>query len=80
MSDVTGPNLQGPLLNGYRKLSDDEVAAANEVKRIASYVEKLVENMTSRVGVDQRAVAIARTELQTGFMWLTRAITKPTSF
>lgn len=70
----------GPLLNGYRKLSEEEVALANEVKRMGSYVELLVEKLTSRPGIDQRAIAIARTELQTGFMWLTRGITKPTSF
>lgn len=70
----------GPLLNGYRKLSEEEIALANEVKRMGSYVELLVEKLTSRPGIDQRAVTIARTELQTGFMWLTRGITKPTSF
>lgn len=81
MSDgsVSAPP-QGPLLNGYRRLSEEEIALGNEVKRMGSYVELLIEKLTSRPGIDQRAVAVARTELQTGFMWLTRAITKPTSF
>jgi hypothetical protein len=69
-----------PLLNGYRKLSEEEQALANEVTRIGSYVEQLIEKLTSRPGFDQRAVAIGRTELQTGFMWLKRGITKPTTF
>jgi hypothetical protein len=72
---------QGPLLNGYRKLTDEEVALSNEVKRVASYVELLVNKLVERGGaLDQRWVAEGRTDLQKGFMSLVRSVTKPTSF
>lgn len=40
----------------------------------------MIEKMQATDGLDQRAIAIAKTELQTGFMWLTRAIAQPESF
>lgn len=70
----------GPLLNGYRKLSEEELRLANEVKTMGSYVELLIDRLAARPDIDKRWVAIARTELQQGFMALTRAVTKPTSF
>lgn len=33
--------------------------------------------LAATVGTDPRALAIARTDLQTGMMWLVRAITRP---
>ena len=71
---------QGPLLNGYRKLSEEEVALANEVKRMGSYIELLVDKLRANPALDQRWVAEGRTDLQKGLMSLTRAVTKPTSF
>jgi hypothetical protein len=78
------PPTTGPLLNGYRKLTEQEQALANEVSRIGDYVELLIAKLTAASAVpgaiDQRALAIGRTDLQTGFMWLKRAVTKPTTF
>lgn len=71
---------QGPLLNGYRKLSDEEVKRANEIKTMGSYIELLVDKLRADPNADQRWVAEGRTDLQKGLMSLTRAVTKPTSF
>lgn len=71
---------QGPLLSGYRQLTDDEVALANEVKVIAAQVGFLVSKLMSRPDIDPRWVAEGRTDLQKGFMSLVRSITQPTTF
>lgn len=68
------------MLAGYRQLSEAEVAAANEVKALAAQVGHMVEKLSRCGDYDQRWVSIARTELQQGFMALTRAITRPTNF
>ncbi len=70
----------GPLLNGYNKLSDEQVKQANDIKTMASYVELLVNKRRVNPAADQRWVAEGITDLQKGFMSLTRAVTKPTSF
>lgn len=72
---------QGPLLSGYRKLTDAEVALANEVKLMAAHVSHLVDKLKARgESLDQRWVAEGRTDLQKGFMSLVRSITQPTTF
>jgi hypothetical protein len=52
----------------------------NAVKAHAEYIGTLVDNLTRDTEMDQRWVAIARTHLQQGFMALTRAVAKPTTF
>lgn len=70
-----------PQVAGYRQLSADEVALIEEIKVKAAEVGVLVERVQAATGlVDGRAAAIAKTELQTGFMWLVRSVAKPTSF
>ncbi len=67
-------------IQGYRDLSADEIAAMNGVKDAAREVGELLDRMAAIPGIDLRALAIARTELQTGFMWATRAVAKPGGF
>jgi hypothetical protein len=81
-------------ITGYRNLSPDEIAAINEIKAVAATVDALVQKVSGayfaigqpgdvvRIGgaVDQRWVAIAKTQLQQGFMALTRSIAQPNSF
>lgn len=73
------PPTQSKVI-GYRNLTDAEVASMNEVKELANEVGRLVEGMLLNGKLDTRSVATAKTYLQTGFMWLTRSITQPTSF
>ena len=70
---------------GYRELNASEIAAMNEIKAAAERVGVMVEGMASvagadRAGYDARWISIARTHLQEGFMALTRAVAKPTTF
>ena len=69
-------------INGYRELGAEEVALMNEIKQKAQDVGELLDRLQSMSAskVDHRAAAIARTELQTGFMWAVRAIARPTTF
>ncbi len=65
---------------GYRELSQQEIDAMNAVKAKAEEVGQQLDALRNMAGIDQRALAIARTELQTGFMWAVRAIAQPAGF
>lgn len=69
-----------PKVKGYRQLQQPEVDGINFIKAKAAEIGEMIEKMQATDGLDQRAIAIAKTELQTGFMWLTRAIAQPESF
>jgi len=79
---------QHKLITGYRDLSAEEIALMNEVKELAEKVRALLirvellpcDEPVSQSTSPSRAREIARTELQTGFMWLVRAIARPTTF
>lgn len=85
---------QHKMIKGYRDLSADEIALINEAKELAEQVRALVLRVamlpsTPLVDGDApptittdpaRSIEIARIELQTGFMWLVRSITRPTTF
>lgn len=67
---------------GYRELSDAEIGLMNSIKlhaeSVGAQIEALEEEYT--VDVDKRWLAIAKTDLQKGFMALVRSVAKPTSF
>lgn len=85
---------QHALIKGCRDLTAEEIALINEAKELAERVNDLIDKVdrlatTPLADGDApprlvthpgRAVSIARTELQTGFMWLIRAIARPTTF
>ena len=72
---------QHRLIAGYRELTPAEIQVMNEIKGTAELVAELVNDLaTERHDTDKRWVAIARTDLQTGFMALVRAVAKPTTF
>lgn len=67
-------------ISGYRELSQQEIDAMNAIKEVGGNVGFLLDKLKELPGVDQRALAIAKTELQTGFMWAVRSVAKPESF
>ncbi len=77
---------QHQMIKGYRDLSAEEIAKMNEVKALAEKVGALIDELTDTatrpgsVNPEPRWLSIARTQLQQGFMALTRAIAKPESF
>ena len=76
----TQPRSDKAAITGYRDLSPEEIALMNEVKAKAQEVGALVEKLKASPGLDQRWVSIGCTELQQGFMALTRAVAQPTTF
>jgi hypothetical protein len=67
-------------ITGYRELSVDEIASINDVKNLAIDVDTLLENLWGHPTYDQRWLAIAKTQLQQGFMAAIRAVARPTTF
>lgn len=80
-SEVTShPPHDGGEIIGYRKLSKAEIDLMNSIKEMGADLGEVIDMLASQPFADQRSLANARTELQTGFMWLLRSIAKPTSF
>lgn len=87
---------QHKQIKGYRDLSQTEIDLMNEGKALAvqvgTWIAKLRELPATAPGqaptvteaglpsLDQRAVSIGATELQTGFMWAIRGIAQPSTF
>jgi hypothetical protein len=67
-------------IKGYRDLTAEEIALMNDAKNKAEDIGKLIEVLASTKDIDQRWLAIAKTDLQKGFMALVRSIARPTTF
>ncbi len=67
-------------IKGYTELNETEIALMNEIKEKAEEVGQLTEKLRAQKNVDQRWVSIGTTDLQKGFMFLTRAVAKPDFF
>ena len=77
---------QHTLIKGYRDLSKAEIDAMNEGKELAEKVGEWIKRLESAAAQeggydpDKRWLAIAKTDLQKGFMAAIRSIAKPTTF
>lgn len=67
-------------IKGYRDLDQNEINAMNQIKLIAEQVGAMVELMESNPDLDQRWVAVGKTQAQQAFMALTRAVAQPETF
>lgn len=67
-------------IKGYRELSQEEIDLMNEGKAIAESLKQFIAKLEADESTDKRAVAIAKTNLQTGCHWITHSIAKPDSF
>ena len=65
---------------GYRDLTKTETDLINMVKAKANEIGAILEMLKSVPDIDPRWLAEGRTDLQKGFMSVTRAIAKPTTF
>lgn len=68
---------QHKKITGYRDLSQAEIDGMNRIKALEAQAGALFRDISQIEGVDPRQMAIARTQLQQGFMWFVRAIAKP---
>ncbi len=73
-----------PKITGYRQLSEEEAAMMNKIKDLAIQAGELVKELETingvSISVDARWINIGKTDLQKGFMALTRAVAQPTTF
>lgn len=67
-------------IKGYRDLTELEIHDMNTAKAFAEKVGRFIYSMEQVESVDKRWLAIAKTDLQKGFMALVRSIAKPTTF
>jgi hypothetical protein len=83
---------QHTLIKGYRNLTQNEIDLMNRIKLKANECGELCAELFKSganelsppgmegVTADSRWVAIGQTQLQQGFMALTRSVAKPDSF
>ena len=67
-------------ITGYRQLTDEQKALMNEIKQKGNEVGELLNKLAEMDGLDKRAINIAKTEIQTGFMWAIRGVAQPNTF
>ena len=67
-------------IKGYRDLSQTEIDDMNRIKEKAAEVGELIEALEESPEIDKRWLAIAKADLQKGFMAATRSIAKPGFF
>jgi hypothetical protein len=67
-------------ITGYRKLSQDELDIVNELKRVETTLVKTAALVESGAPDRESArwISLARTHLETGMMFLVKAVTRPT--
>jgi hypothetical protein len=71
---------QHQKIKGYRDLSEAEIGLMNSIKLHAEGVGQQIALLDREAGIDKRWLAIAKTDLQKGFMALVRAVAQPTTF
>lgn len=66
-----------PKLPGYRQLDAEDARVIGDIKMHEQKIEQLLERLHHMPGVDQRWLAIGRTDIQKGFMAVVRSVAKP---
>lgn len=67
-------------IQGYRDLTEEEVALMNEIKTAGTSLGGLVDKLRATQGLDQRWISIGATDLQKGLMALVRGVAQPDNF
>lgn len=66
-------------VHGYTRQPEWKVDLVNDVKKFENLLGDILNESAEHPEVDQRALTIARHQLQDGFMWLVRAYFQPES-
>lgn len=75
--ELAGAPMQGLPVAGYRSQTNKALDRVNENKRMEEALLRRLDWLPNDLEVDPRWLAIARTNLEQGFMALNRAIFKP---
>ncbi|EPM72548.1 hypothetical protein A584_04765 [Pseudomonas syringae pv. theae ICMP 3923] len=65
---------QRQKITRYRELTQSEIDGMNSIKALEAYTGELFMQIGQIDGVDSRVLALAKTNLQRGFMWFVRSI------
>lgn len=68
---------QQKKITGYRDLTQSEIDGMNSIKSLEADAGELFRQIGQIDGADPRLLALAKTNLQQGFMWFVRSIAKP---
>ena len=68
---------QHKKITGYRDLTQSEIDGMNSIKALEADAGELFKQVGQIEGVDSHLLALAKTNLQQGFMWFVRSIAKP---
>ena len=71
---------QHKMIAGYRDLTQEEIDLMNTIKGMGASMHGMMDALAKIENIDQRWLAIARTDFQTGLMAAVRAVAKPDSF
>lgn len=75
---MAGKQTTNPLpVAGYTPQSAEQIDLVNENKRLEEQVLRVIDRLGSQPSIDQRSLAVARTNVEQAFMWLNRAVFKP---
>lgn len=77
---MTQERQQHEKITGYRTLTETEIAQINSIKDFGNKLGNLILEIEASENTDQRFVAIAKTDIQKGFMMLIRSVAKPETF
>ena len=68
---------QHKKISGYRDLTEEEINMMNAAKALEAEVGALFRRMMADPNTDKRHLALARTNIQQGFMWMVRGVAQP---
>lgn len=76
MSDEAPQNPMQESIQGYRKFDEGTSGFINHVKGLGDVIEAVLRR-AEELGATPRELALAKTNLQQGAMWLIRSVAKP---
>lgn len=64
-------------VKGYSKLTKHQIMVMNVIKEKEQEILSILEGMKYNENYNQRSLALAISEIQTGFMWAVRSVARP---
>lgn len=64
-------------VKGYSKLTKHQIMVMNVIKEKEQEILSILEGMKYNENYNQRSLALAISNIQTGFMWAVRSVARP---
>ena len=68
---------EGLPVSGYRPQSEENIALVNNFKQLEEQVLRQLDDLKASEAIDQRWLAIGRTQLEQAFMAINRSVFQP---